>query len=62
MFGTAKAALLYYRKMSKESRKYGLVIIPYYTCVENIWTKGGKLTVIWNVNIMKVSQKKKINK
>ena len=29
MYGTLKAALLYYRKLSKELREYGFVINPY---------------------------------
>ena len=53
IYGTLKAALLYYRKLSKELREYGFVIKPYYPCVTNKWTDGGQLTMVWHVDDMK---------
>ena len=50
MYGTLKAALLYYRKNS---------INPYDPCVTNKCTSKGQLTVVWHVNDMKVPHKNK---
>ena len=59
MYGTLKAALLYYRKISKELREYGFVINPHNPCVTKKWTDEGQLTVVWYVNDMKVLHKNK---
>ena len=57
MYGTLKAALLYYRNFSKEQREYWFVINPYDPCVAKKWTSEGKLTVVWHVDDMKVLHK-----
>ena len=59
MYETLKAALLYYRKLSKELRVYGFVINPYDPCVANKWTNEGQLNLVWNIKDMKVSHKNK---
>ena len=59
MYGTLKAALIYYSKLSKELREYGFVINPYDPCITSKWTDGGQLTVVWHVNNMKLPQKNK---
>ena len=59
MYGTLKAALLYYRKLSKELKEYGFVINPYNPFVANKWTSKGRLTVVWHVDDMEVSHKNK---
>ena len=58
MYGTVKASLLYYIKLSKELREYGFILNPYDPCVANKWKSEGQLTVVWHVNDMKVLQKK----
>ena len=35
MYGMLEAALLYYRKISRELKEYGFVINPYDACVAN---------------------------
>ena len=35
------------------------VINPCAPCIENKWTDGGQLTVVWSVDDMKVSHKNK---
>ena len=50
MYGTLKAELLYYRKVSTELISYGVVINPYKPCVANKWTNKGQLTVVWHVD------------
>ena len=59
MYGTLKAEILYYRKLSKELREYDFVVNPYNPCVANKWEDGGQLTVMWHVDNMKVSHKNK---
>ena len=59
MYGTLKAELLYYRKLSRELREYGFVINPYDPCVENKRMREGQLTVVWHVDNMKVLHKNK---
>ena len=59
MYGTPKSELLYYRKLSKYMREYGFLINPYNLCITNKWTYGGKLTLVWHVDNMKVSHKNK---
>ena len=61
MYGTLKAALLYYRKLSKKLIEYRFVINPYNPCVTNKWTDEGQLTVVWHVDDMTVLQKKRKN-
>ncbi len=51
LYGLMRASLLFYRKMQKEFKEYGLVINPYNPCMANMRTKGGKQsTVVWHVN------------
>ena len=57
MYGMLKAALLYYRKLSKDLREYGFVINPYDPCIANKRTDRGQLAVVWHVDDMKVSHK-----
>jgi hypothetical protein len=50
-----QASLLFYRKLRKEFKAYGLTVNPYDLCMENMVTKAGKqLTVIWHVNDLMV--------
>ena len=46
-----RASLLFYRKLQKEFKAYGLQVNPYNPCVANMETKSGKqLTMIWQVD------------
>jgi len=56
LYGLMRASLLFYRKLRKELKGYGLIVNPYDPCVANIMTKGGKqLTVVWHVDDLMVS-------
>jgi len=56
LYGLMQASLLFYRKLRKELKGYGLIVNPYDPCVANIMTKGGKqLTVAWHVDDLMVS-------
>ena len=38
MYGMLEAALLYYRKISRELKEYGFVINSYDPCIAKKWT------------------------
>ena len=59
MYGTLKAELIYYRKLSKYLKEYRIVKNPYNPCITNKWTNRGQLTVVCHVDDMKVLQKNK---
>lgn len=47
LYGLMKASLLFYRKLRKEFKQYGLEINPYDPCVANMMVRSGKqLTVV----------------
>jgi hypothetical protein len=51
LFGLMRASLLFYRKLRKELKGYGLTINPYNPCIANVTTRRGKqLTVVWHVD------------
>jgi hypothetical protein len=51
LYGLMRASLLFYRKLQKEFKAYGLQVNPYNPCVANMETKSRKqLTVIWHVD------------
>ncbi len=51
LHGLMRASLLFYQKLRKEFKEYGLVVNPYDPCVANMTTKEGKqLTVVWHVD------------
>jgi hypothetical protein len=56
LYGLMRANLLFYRKLQKEFKAYGLEINPYNPCVANMETKSGKqLTMIWHVDNLMAS-------
>jgi hypothetical protein len=51
LYGLMRASLLFYRKLRKEFKEYGLVVNPYNPCVANMTTKEWKqLTLVWHVD------------
>jgi hypothetical protein len=42
LYGLMRARLLFYRKLQKESKAYGLQVNPYNSCVANMETKAEK--------------------
>ena len=59
MCGRLKAALLYYRILSKKLTEYGFMINLYGPCVANKWMDRGKLTVVCHVDNIQVLHKNK---
>ncbi len=55
LYGLMRASLLFYRKLRLELEAYGFEVNPYYPCVANLDSPGGKqLTVIWHVDDLMV--------
>ena len=55
IYGTLKAALLFYKKLSADLVKKGFTINPYDPCVANKVVNNNKLTVVWHVDDLKIS-------
>ena len=49
------SALLFYRNFSKDLEAYGFQINPYDPCVANKMINEKQMTVVWNVDHLKVS-------
>ena len=57
LYGTLKAALLFWRKLSASLKEYGFVINPYDWCVANKIINGKQCTIVWHVDDLKISHK-----
>ena len=55
LYGTLKAALLFYKKLVNDLKSQGFVLNPYDICVANKMVNGKQLTVCWHVDDLKVS-------
>ena len=55
LYGTLKAALLFYKKLVKDLQSIGFIINPYDFCVANKWINGKQMTIIWHVDDLKIS-------
>src|SRR5210317_1366865 len=55
IYGTLKAALLFYKKLLKDLIEFGFEINPYDVCVANKMINGKQMTTLFHVDDMKVS-------
>eukprot|EP00978_Attheya_sp_CCMP212_P048586 scaffold546300_cov122-Attheya_sp.AAC.1 len=55
LYGTLKAALLFWKKLTAEIEKWGFVINPYDWCVANKMINGKQCTICWHVDDLKIS-------
>ena len=55
LYGTLKAALLFWKKLSKSLVDDGFVINEYDWCVANKMVNGKQCTVVWHVDDLKIS-------
>ena len=55
LYGTLRAARLFWEKLSKQLQKWGFVPNPYDSCVMNKSVNGKTLTVAWHVDDLKIS-------
>ena len=55
IYGTLKAALLFWKKLSASLTKRGFIINPYDWCVANKVINGKQCTIVWHVDDLKIS-------
>jgi hypothetical protein len=58
LYGTLKAARLFYEDLTKHLRAYGFTANPYDPCVMNKKIRGSQCTIAWHVDDIKISHKK----
>jgi hypothetical protein len=57
LYGTLRAARLFWEKLSKQLIAWGFKINPYDSCVANKIINGTQCTVVWHVDDLKISHK-----
>ena len=57
LYGTLKAALLFWKLLSKTLKEWGFTPNPYDPCVMNKDIEGSQCTVLWHVDDLKISHK-----
>ena len=55
LYGTLRAALIFWRKLTSKLVEWGFVINPYDWCVANKLINGQQCTLVWHVDDMKIS-------
>lgn len=55
LYGTLRAALLFWRLLSKQLMTWGFKISPYDWCVANKDIEGSQCTIIWHVDDLKIT-------
>ena len=55
LYGTLKAALLFWMKLTKSLKMQGFVINPYNWCIASKTINGKQCTIVWHVDDLKIS-------
>ena len=55
LYGTLKAALLFWKKLSGYLKEQGFTVNPYDWCVANKIVNGKTCTIVWHVDDLKIS-------
>ena len=55
LYGTIRAALIFWCKFTKQITKWGFTVNPYDWCVANKLVHGSQLTIMWHVDDLKIS-------
>ena len=55
LYGTLRAALLFWRKLTEKLKEWGFEINPYDWCVANKTVNGKQCTILWHVDDLKIS-------
>jgi Reverse transcriptase (RNA-dependent DNA polymerase) len=55
LYGTLKAALLFWKLLSQELKNMGFEVNPYDVCVMNKMINGKQCTILWHVDDLKIS-------
>lgn len=54
LYGTLRAALLFWKKLSDTLKSWDFIINPYNWCVANKMIEGKQCTILWHVNDLKI--------
>ena len=57
LYGTLKAALLFYKRLIFDLEEMGFVVNPYDPCVSNMMVNGAQITVCWHVDNLNISHR-----
>ena len=55
LYGTLKAALLFWRRLTGVLKEWGFEVNPYDSCVMNKTINGKQCTILWHVDDLKIS-------
>jgi hypothetical protein len=55
LYGTLRAALLFWQRLSEQLKEWGFEINPYDWCVANKMINGKQCTILWHVDDLKIS-------
>jgi hypothetical protein len=55
LYGTLKAALLFWKKLTAQLNEWGFAVNPYDWCVMNKEINGKQCTILWHVDDLKIS-------
>ena len=55
LYGTLKAALLFWKRLSSQLQAWGFKLNAYDSCVANKDINGKQCTIVWHVNDLKIS-------
>ena len=55
LYGTLKAALLFWKRLNLQLIKWDFELNPYDTCVANKMIRGNQCTILWHVDDLKIS-------
>jgi Reverse transcriptase (RNA-dependent DNA polymerase)/Zinc knuckle len=55
LYGTLRAALLFWKKLTAQLQEWGFTINPYDWCVANKMINNDQCTIIWHVDDLKIS-------
>lgn len=55
LYGTLRAALLFWRKLTGKLTSWGFELNPYDQCVANKMVNGKQCTIVWHVDDLKIS-------
>ena len=55
LYGTLRAAQLFWEKLSNKLKEWGFKINKYDPCVANNFVNGKQITIVWHVDDLKIS-------
>jgi len=59
LYGRLPVALLFWKLLSETLQEWGFTLNPYDKCVANKNLQGNQYTIIWHLDNLKISHKKK---